>query len=131
MSALLMAPLCTRHAPPFLGELLEIRAAEQTEEIAYTHLTFDGDKTLSRTVTFKNQQFTANMKVLSDIEINYGRAGWIWQPSAPSCNRKPANSIGARSKSLPAIRNLRNCSTASFLARRPRNGMIPWTGAIS
>jgi acyl-CoA synthetase (AMP-forming)/AMP-acid ligase II len=42
MSALLMAPLWTRHAPPFLGELLEIRAAEQTEEIAYTHLTFDG-----------------------------------------------------------------------------------------
>jgi hypothetical protein len=48
--------------------------------LAYTHLDFDGDKTLKQTVTFQGQTFTSSSRVLTDLEIHYGRVGWLWQP---------------------------------------------------
>lgn len=50
--------------------------------LAYTHLNFDGDKTLGRTVTFEGDTFTANTRVVTDLEIHYARVGWLWQPLA-------------------------------------------------
>jgi hypothetical protein len=48
--------------------------------LAYTHLNFEGDKTLGRTITFAGDTFTANARVASELEIHYGRVGWLWQP---------------------------------------------------
>lgn len=50
--------------------------------LAYSRLHFEGDKTLSRTVTFEGDTFTANQRVVTDLEIHYGRIGWLWQPLA-------------------------------------------------
>lgn len=50
--------------------------------LAYTKLDFDSDRTLSKTITFEGDTFTANSRVASDLEIHYGRLGWIWQPLA-------------------------------------------------
>src|SRR5262249_40050951 len=48
--------------------------------LTYTHLDFEGDKVLTRTVKFQGQTFDAAMRVLTDLEIHYARIGWIWQP---------------------------------------------------
>lgn len=48
--------------------------------LAYTRLNFEGDKTLSRTVTFEGETFTANTRVASELELHYGRLGWLFQP---------------------------------------------------
>ena len=48
--------------------------------LTYTHLSFEGDKTLTRAVTFQGQTFTAATRVMTDLEIHYGRLGWLWQP---------------------------------------------------
>jgi hypothetical protein len=48
--------------------------------LAYTHLTFDADKVLTSAVTFQGQTFTAATRVMTDLEIHYGRGAWIWQP---------------------------------------------------
>jgi hypothetical protein len=50
--------------------------------LAYAHLEFEADQTLSRTVTFSGTTFTASSRVTSDVDIHYGRIGWIWQPVA-------------------------------------------------
>ena len=57
----------------FTGPLSRIR-------LTYTHLSFEGDKVLTRAVTFQGQSFAAAMRVMTDLEIHYGRLGWIWQP---------------------------------------------------
>jgi len=48
--------------------------------LAYTHLDFEGDKVLTQTVKFQGQTFDAAMRVMTDLEIHYGRFGVIWQP---------------------------------------------------
>ena len=48
--------------------------------LAYTHLDFEGDRTLRQTITFEGQTFASNSRVLTDLEIHYGRIGWLWQP---------------------------------------------------
>lgn len=57
----------------FAGSFSRIR-------LVYTHLNFEGDKPLSRTVTFEGSTFTANSRVVTEMEIHYGRVGWLWQP---------------------------------------------------
>jgi hypothetical protein len=47
--------------------------------IAYTQESFDGDKVLSRTIEFGGKTYEANTRVLSNLDIKYGRVGWIWQ----------------------------------------------------
>lgn len=46
---------------------------------AYTQLEVDGDQTVTRTIQFSGQTFTAGTRVVSDFEIKYLRLGWIWQ----------------------------------------------------
>jgi hypothetical protein len=48
---------------------------------AYTHVTFEGDKTLERNVTFSGDTFPAGTRVETEFDLHYGRAGWIWTPS--------------------------------------------------
>lgn len=50
--------------------------------LAYTFLSFDGDTTLDQSINFNGSTFTAGSQVSSDLEIHYGRLGWIWQPIA-------------------------------------------------
>lgn len=50
--------------------------------LAYTFLHFEGDATLERTITFGGSTFAVNAQVDSELEMHYGRLGWIWQPIA-------------------------------------------------
>ena len=48
--------------------------------LAFTALHLEGDTTLAQTITFGGSAFTANTQVNSELDIHYGRLGWIWQP---------------------------------------------------
>jgi hypothetical protein len=50
--------------------------------LAYTFLKFDSNTTLDQTINFNGSTFAAGTQVGSDLEIHYGRLGWIWQPIA-------------------------------------------------
>jgi hypothetical protein len=50
--------------------------------LAYTYLHLQGDTTLDQTINFGGSTFTANTLVESELELHYGRLGWIWQPIA-------------------------------------------------
>lgn len=47
---------------------------------AYAHFDFDHDTTLARTIQFSRSTFSLNTAVESELELHYGRIGWIWQP---------------------------------------------------
>ncbi len=48
--------------------------------LAYTRLRFEADETLSRTIRFGGETFAAGQTVASEVEMHYGRVGWLWQP---------------------------------------------------
>ena len=48
--------------------------------VAYAHFDFDEDATLSRTIQFSRSTFAVNTPVETELELHYGRVGWIWQP---------------------------------------------------
>jgi len=50
--------------------------------LAYTFLHFEGDATLERTIAFGGSTFAVNTQVDSELDMHYGRLGWIWQPIA-------------------------------------------------
>jgi hypothetical protein len=47
--------------------------------IAYTQESFSGDNMLDRTIEFSGKTYPANSTVISNLDIKYGRVGWIWQ----------------------------------------------------
>jgi hypothetical protein len=46
---------------------------------AWTRLEFSGDQVLTRTIEFSGQTFTPSTRVLSLVDLEYGRAGFAWQ----------------------------------------------------
>ncbi len=48
--------------------------------LAYTYLHLQGDTTLTQSITFGGAIFAAGTLVDSELELHYGRLGWIWQP---------------------------------------------------
>ncbi len=47
--------------------------------LAYTPMSYRGDRTINRSVTFGGQTYTAGTRLQTDIDIHYGRAAWTWQ----------------------------------------------------
>jgi len=62
------------------GRLTFFAGPNSRIRLAYTRLDFEGDKTLGRTITFEGEAFTANSRVATDLDIQYGRLGWVWEP---------------------------------------------------
>jgi hypothetical protein len=62
------------------GRLTFFTGPNSRIRLAYAHLKFDADQTLSRTLTFEGSTFTVNSRVSSELEVHYGRLGWLWQP---------------------------------------------------
>lgn len=50
--------------------------------LAYTRLLFDGDTALEQNIAFGGSTLNANVQVHSELDLQYGRLGWIWQPLA-------------------------------------------------
>ncbi len=47
--------------------------------LAWTNLTFSGDNVLSRTIEFNGETFTVATRVVSELDFDYGRVGFVWQ----------------------------------------------------
>lgn len=59
---------------------LTLRPSRRTQvRLAWTNLSFDGDEVLSRTVEFGGQTFTFSTRVVSQLDVDYARAGFAWQ----------------------------------------------------
>ena len=46
---------------------------------SYTQAKYEGDQTVPRTVNFEGQTYTGGTRVISDFNLLYFEAGWIWQ----------------------------------------------------
>jgi hypothetical protein len=46
--------------------------------IAYTQFHYCGDQNITRTVVFDGEIYSIGTRVVSDLKIQYARAGWIW-----------------------------------------------------
>jgi hypothetical protein len=62
------------------GRLTFLTGRNSRIRLAYTPLHFEGEKTIGRTITFDGTTFAANSRVATDLDIQYGRIGWIWEP---------------------------------------------------
>jgi len=62
------------------GRLTFLTGPNSRIRLAYTPLHFEGEKTVGRTITFDGTSFAANSRVATDIDVQYGRIGWIWEP---------------------------------------------------
>lgn len=59
---------------------LTLRPSRRTQvRLAWTNLSFDGDEVLSRTIEFGGQTFTFSSRVVSQLDVDYARAGFAWQ----------------------------------------------------
>ncbi|MCU0650799.1 MAG: hypothetical protein MUC52_01000 [Candidatus Omnitrophica bacterium] len=45
----------------------------------YTQAEFDGDQTVSQTITFDGKTYTAGAQVKSNLDLQYFGLGWIWE----------------------------------------------------
>jgi len=46
--------------------------------LAYTSVSFGGDATVTRTIEFSGQTYTVGTRVVSALDLKYGRLGWAW-----------------------------------------------------
>jgi hypothetical protein len=47
--------------------------------LAYTQVSYKGDKAVERTIDFNGQSFLVGAQVSSELDIDYYRLGWAWQ----------------------------------------------------
>lgn len=47
--------------------------------LSYTQAEFEGDRTVTRSIEFKGQAYSAGARVVSDLDVKYFALGWIWQ----------------------------------------------------
>lgn len=47
--------------------------------LAYTRIAYDGDKNVEKTIEFAGETYTVGTRVITDLEFQYLRIGWIWQ----------------------------------------------------
>lgn len=75
----LVADLGLETEDDFEGRLL-IRPSRRTMlRLAWLPLSFAGEEIVSRTITFFGRDFTVSRRVLSELELDYGRLGFAWQ----------------------------------------------------
>ncbi|MCX7919175.1 MAG: hypothetical protein N3A72_06125 [bacterium] len=55
----------------------------QKIRIALTQFDYDGDKVITRNINFNGETYPAGTRVLSDVELQYARFGWIWNFMPP------------------------------------------------
>lgn len=59
---------------------LTLRPSSRTKVyFVWTPLEFTGDTVLTRTIEFAGQTYTVSTRVLSLVDLEYGRAGFAWQ----------------------------------------------------
>jgi len=46
---------------------------------AYTSVEYDGDKNVTKTINFDGKTYTAGARVISALDLDYYRLGWIWE----------------------------------------------------
>lgn len=47
--------------------------------LAYTQISYSGDKNIERTINFGGKTYTAGTRVITDLDVKYLRLGWAWQ----------------------------------------------------
>jgi hypothetical protein len=63
----------------FEGRLL-VRPSKRTLfRVGWTPLTLTGEQVVSRTIVFLGREFDISSRVLSELELDYGRLGFAWQ----------------------------------------------------
>ncbi len=59
---------------------LTLRPSRRTKVyFAWTQMEFPGDEVLTRTIEFAGETFTLSTRILSLVDLEYGRAGFAWQ----------------------------------------------------
>jgi hypothetical protein len=59
---------------------LTLRPSRRTQiRLAWTNFAFEGDNVLTRTIEFSGQVFTLSTRVVSQLDVDYARAGFAWQ----------------------------------------------------
>lgn len=59
---------------------LTLRPSARTKVyFAWQRLEFAGDEVLTRTIEFAGQEFTLSTRIVSLLDLDYGRAGFAWQ----------------------------------------------------
>ena len=48
---------------------------------AYGYANLEGDQRIEQTIRFEGREFSAGQQVRSEIDLHYGRIGWIWTPT--------------------------------------------------
>src|SRR5438093_5624370 len=97
------------------GRLTFFAGPNSRIRLAYTRLDFEGDKTLGRTITFEGETFTANSRVATDLDIQYGRL-------AASGNRSASPEFSSSAGfSRPRASSLTPRSKRAGSCRRPGN----------
>ena len=61
------------------GRLIWHTTENSKLRFTYTRAMYEGDQTVTRTVQFKGQTYTAGTRVQSEFDLHYFSAGWIWQ----------------------------------------------------
>lgn len=63
-----------------VGGRLIIRPSRRTMiRLGYTPLALSGDRIVARTINFLGRDFNVSSRVVSDLDIEYGRLGFAWQ----------------------------------------------------
>lgn len=59
---------------------LILRPSSRTQvRLSWTDLSFTGDNVLSRSIEFAGQMYTLSTRVVSQMDVEYARAGFSWQ----------------------------------------------------
>ncbi|MFB3897633.1 MAG: hypothetical protein ACE14V_15175 [bacterium] len=62
----------------FEGRLIWNISPRQVVRVAYTQLHYTGDQNINQQIIFDGQVYNIGTRVVSDLKIQYARAGWIW-----------------------------------------------------
>jgi len=47
--------------------------------LAYTQISYSGDKDVEKTIEFGGKTYIDGTRVLTDLDVKYARLGWVWQ----------------------------------------------------
>lgn len=47
--------------------------------LAYTQISYSGDKNVERIIEFGGETYTVGTRVITDLDVKYLRLGWVWQ----------------------------------------------------
>jgi hypothetical protein len=61
------------------GRLIWHIGPHNSVRLAYLQVSYDGDSTVNRTISFHGQTYTVGTEVLTRLDKKYYRLGWTWQ----------------------------------------------------